>query len=155
MARSPPRSKKSRQDPPKSALKMPILGSMRPSWPHLGAKLANLAPSWPQLGPSWRQDVLPQASEGSPERVPISTLGHLGARRLAEPANLPGAYIFSRFCFHFGTDFVKKLLRMLCKTFVLFSLFPFHAKPGLSRLRPKAWRTLERMQLQDKRSTKL
>ena len=45
-------------------------------------------------------------------------------------------YIFSRFCFHFGTDFLKKLLRMLWKTFVLFSLFPFHAKPGLTRPPP-------------------
>ena len=41
--------------------------------------------------------------------------------------------MFARFCFHFGTGFMKKLLRMLWKTFVLFSLFPFNAKPGLTR----------------------
>ena len=101
LARSPPRSKKSHQDPPKSARKLPILGSKfpsAPSWPHLGAKLANLAPSWPQLGPSWRQDVLQQASGGSPEHVPISTLGHLGARRLTKSLQpSPGPLFFHVF----------------------------------------------------------
>ena len=134
LARSPPRSKKSRQDPPKSALKMPILGSMcailATSWREVGQLSAILAPTWPILAPRCAPTGLRREPRARPNQ-------HLGAswRQAArqEPPNLPGAYIFSRFCFHFGTDFVKKLLRMLWKTFVLFSLFPFHAKPGLTR----------------------
>ena len=108
MARSPPRSKKSRPDPPKSARKMPILGSMcailATSWREVGQLSAILA----QLGPSWRQDVLPQASEGSPERVPVSTLGHLGARRLAKSLQTsPGPPFFQ--------DFASMLVPILSK----------------------------------------
>ena len=140
LARSSPRSKRSPQDPPKSALKMPILGSMcailATSWREVGQLSAILA----HLGPSCRQDVLPQASEGSPERVPISTLGHLGARRLAKSLRTSPGPTFFKILLPFWYRFWQKLLRMLWKTFVLFSLFPFHAKPGLSRLRPKAWR---------------
>merc|ERR1712025_355724 len=55
LARSPPRSKKSRQDPPKSALKMPILGSMfailATSWREDGQLSAILALTWPILAP--------------------------------------------------------------------------------------------------------
>ena len=127
MARSLPRSQKSRQDPPKSALKMPILGSM----------CAILAPTWPILAPRCAPTGLRREPRARPNQ-------HLGAswRQAArqEPPHLPGAYICSRFCFHLGTDFVKKLLRMLWKTFVLFSLFPFHAKPGLTRQGHKARR---------------
>ena len=104
-----------------------------PSWPHPGAKLANLAQSWPQLGPSWRQDVLQQAAEGSPRGVPISTLGHLGARRLAKSLKTSLGPPFFKILLPFCYRFCPKLLRMLWKTFVLFPLFPFHAKPGLTR----------------------
>ena len=80
LTRSRPRSKKGRQDVPKSAPSWPSWLPSWPSWTHLGAKLANLAPSWrilaprcvptgiqmePQmrakvhLGPSWRQECRP------------------------------------------------------------------------------------------------
>ena len=134
LARSSPRSKKSRQDPPKSALKMPILGPMSvilaASWREVGQLSAILALTWPILAPRCAPTGLRREPRARPNQ-------HLGAswRQAArqEPPNLPGTSIFSRFCFHFGTDFMEKLLRMLWKTFVLFSLFPFHAKPGLTR----------------------
>ena len=95
-----------------------------PSWPHLGAKLAILAPSWPQLGPSWHQDVLQQASEGSPEHVPISTLGHLCARRLAKSLKTsPGPPFFQ--------DFACILLPILSKV-VENALENFYFIPALS-----------------------
>ena len=119
LARSPPRSKKSRQDPPKSALKMPILGSMcailATSWREVGQLSAILAPTWPILAPRCAPTGLRREPRARPNQ-------HLGAswRQAArqEPPNLPGTSIFPRFCFHFGTDFMKKLLRMLWKTFV-------------------------------------
>ena len=108
LARSPPRSKKSRQDPPKSALKMPILGSMcailATSWREVGQLSAILAPTWPILAPRCAPTGLRREPRARPNQ-------HLGAswRHAArqEPPNLPGTYIFSSFCFHFGTDFSK------------------------------------------------
>ena len=129
LARSPPRSKKSRQDPPKSALKMPILGSMcailATSWREVGQLSAILAPTWPILAPRCAPTGLRRETRARPNQQ-LGASWRQAARQ--EPPNLPGTSIFSRFCFHFGTDY--------CKTFVLFSLFPFHAKPGLTRPPP-------------------
>ena len=124
LARSPPRSRKSRQDPPKSALKMPILGSMcailATSWREVGQLSAILAPTWPILAPRCAQ----QASEGSPEHVPISTLGHLGARRFAKSLKTsPGPLFFQ--------DFACILLPILSKV-VENALENFYFIPALS-----------------------
>ena len=108
LARSPPRSKKRRPDPPKSARKMPILGSMcailATSWREVGQLSAILAPTWPILAPRCAPAGLRREPRARPNQ-------HLGAswRQAArqEPPNLPGTSIFSRFCFHFGTDFIK------------------------------------------------
>ena len=91
LARSPPRSRKSRQDPPKSALKMPILGSMcailATSWREVGQLSAILAPTWPILAPR----CAPTGLRSEPRARPNQ---HLGAswRQAArqEPQNLPG-----------------------------------------------------------------
>ena len=104
--------------------------SLGTSWRQVGQHSAILAPTWPILAPRCAPTGLRREPRARPNQ-------HLGAswRQAArqEPPNLPGTSIFLRFCFHFGTDFVKKLLRILWKTFVSFSLFPFHAKPGLTR----------------------
>ena len=108
LARSPPRSKKSGQDPPKSALKMPILGSMcailATSWREVGQLSAILAPTWPILAPRCAPTGLRREPRARPNQ-------HLGAslRQAArqEPQNLPGTSILSKFCLHFATDFVQ------------------------------------------------
>ena len=95
LARSPPRSEKSRQDPPKSARKMPILGPMSAilatSWREVGQLSTILAPTWPILAPRCAPTGLRREPRARPNQ-------HLGAswRQAArqEPPNLPRAYIF-------------------------------------------------------------
>ena len=136
LARSPPRSKKSRQDPPKSARKMPILGSMcailATSWREVGQLSAILAPTWPILAPRCAPTGLRREPRARPNQ-------HLGASwRQAvrqEPQNLPRSLIFFKILFAFCYRFCPKLLRMLWKTFTLFPLFPF--PPSRCKMSPK------------------
>ena len=75
LARSRPRSKKGRQDAPKSAPSWPSWPPSWPSWAHLGTKLANLA----HLGAKMRPNSY---LVWSPRCAPNRILGQLGAKRV-------------------------------------------------------------------------
>ena len=102
LVRSRPRSKKGRQDAPKSAPSWPSWPPSWPSWAHLGAKLANLAPSWPILAPR----CAPIAIQMEPQ---MRSKSHLGPSWRQEghrgPQKCPWSLNFQRFFLEFWTEF--------------------------------------------------
>ena len=98
-----------------------------PTWRHLGPNLAH-------LGAKMCSNRPPEGAPSTSQSAPWGILAPGGSPRASKPPRDLNCFKFLlAFCYRF----CQKLLRMFWKTFVLFSLFPFHAKPGLTRPPPK------------------
>ena len=89
MARSRPRSKKGRQDAPKSATSWPSWPPSWPSWAHLGSKLAHLAPSWRQDAPRCAKMRPNSHPNGAPDALQIASWAILAPRGSPRTSKVP------------------------------------------------------------------
>ena len=118
LARSPQDLEKVAKILPKSALKMPILGSMcailATSWREVGQLSAILAPTWPILAPR----CAPTGLRREPRARPNQQLGaswRQAARQ--EPPNLPGTSIFLKILLPFWYRFYEKVVANALENF--------------------------------------